>query len=90
MLVANQVHDAIRKVENELGRTGGYPYIEGIISPKVKGAINTEILEQIVRQSWNRKNTITIMVRDNGNGEAQLSVSVQGSQILHYTEIVRS
>ena len=88
MLVANQIRAAIGKVGSDLGMASR-PHIEGIISPKVKGEINTEILEQIVRQVWDRRNTIVIMVRDNGNGETQLSVSVQGSQILHYTEIIR-
>jgi len=88
MLVINQIHDTIGKVGNGLGMTG-CPHIEGVISPKVRGEINAELLESILRQSWNRQNTIVIMVRDNGNGETQLSVSVQGSQILHYTEIIR-
>ena len=88
MLVANQIHDTIGKVGSDLGMAS-CPHIESIISPKAKGEINAEILESILRQSWNRRNTITIMVRDNGNGEVQLSVSVQGSQILHYTEIIR-
>ena len=91
MLVADQIHHVLDGVFTDfLHSSAGYPQIECVISTKAQGEIDAYLLDKILRQSWNRRNTIVIMVRDNGNGEAQLSLSVQGSQILHYTEIVRN